>query len=710
MRSRRFLNPRSLTVRLIAGFTAVILLTLLAVGIPTLWLVRTELEEQVKARLDQGAHSTQAVFDARLREVQAIVNLTAERPTLRQLVVASDRTALASYLETIRSTSGLDFLVVLNPFGDPLGSTSLPAGLTVALLGAVPSGGIFPDVARLSPDGAPRLALRGRAVLVDATGAALGQVIGGMIVDDRFAATLRDETALEHILYSDQVPAANTLGGAVPRLDRLGPGQVMLGGTHFFVRQITLAPGVVDAVALPVEDVLATEWRVVQVLLVSGLAFAGLAILLGYVLARRVTAPLTELSAASEAIGRGDWTTPIPVVDSVAEISVMARTLERMRSRLRNAYEELASEKNWAEHLIGSLVEGVLTVDQAGRITSFSPGAERILGWRATDVVGRSFGVVFQITASAEGLSAPPTHLPAGTVLRQAVTARDGRQLVLLITSGATTEREDGTVEQALVFRDVTEEEEAERLREFFLANVSHELKTPLSSLRASVELLATELPSLTRAEQSELVNSLWLGTIRLEELVGNLLSSASIRSGQFEVRLRPVELDALIEEALVTTRPLLQLRKQHLQIELPNALPRVWADPRRLNQVFANLISNASKYGPPGAAIKVRAQRRKQQVLVQVIDSGPGISPELLPLLFQPFSRSGDPSRGGVGLGLSIVRTIVERQGGETGASSAPGKGSTFWFTLNIVDEAMVTQAPSLPGDQPNATRQHRV
>ncbi|MGE5140932.1 MAG: ATP-binding protein [Rudaea sp.] len=411
------------------------------------------------------------------------------------------------------------------------------------------------------------------------------------------------------------------------------------------------------------------------VLAASAVGLMAAAVVLGLFLARRITTPLQDLAAASESMGRGDLSTPVTYWYDVTEVTSLARTLERTRLRLHSAYQELAHAKEWSENLIGSLVEGVFTLDQEGRLTSFSPGAERISGWRATDVIGRSFSSVFESPA--------PLNSMPGTVTRHPFTTRDGRALALLITSGAMTA--GGAMEQAFVLRDSTQEEEARRLREFFLANVSHELKTPLSSLRASVELLAADWQSLTLEEQSELINSLWLGTIRLEELVDNLLSSASIRSGHFQIAPRPTALGPVVKEAALTSKPLLSLRGQRLDINLDRNLPPVWGDSRRLNQVLMNLISNAGKYGPANAPISILGERRGDRVVLSVIDCGEAIPTERYGTLFQPFQPGDDVSAAGVGLGLSIVRTIVERLGGDTGVKRAPGGGNAFWFSMRI-------------------------
>ncbi len=682
-------RARTLRGRLFIGFILIILITLVAAGVPTLWLVRAELEAQAQARLDQGVSSTQAVFKARISELQAVANLTAERPTLRALLQSGNQAALPTYLDSIASTSHVDFLVALDAAGRVLAHTRLPAGWDETAARFLADGASTqPDVAIIHLQNGTAVAIRFAAPVSGDNGTSIGRIVSALPVGDSMVGQLRDETGLHHSVYSSGSRVATTLPEIAASEEAVTLGTTTIGGTAFMLQRIALEPGLVDVVALPTDDIAATETRVLDVLLITAAGVILLGGLLGYLIGVRVSAPLRELSRATEGIGRGDLGTPIPYPEAVSEVSAMALTLEKMRTRLQEAYRELEQAKRWSENLIASLAEGVLTVDPTGKITSFSPGAERILGWRSTDVIGRSLAIVFAGAAGEESRRDMVAQRVPGSVRRERISTREGKQLVLLVTSGAITRRSDGSEEQALVLHDVTQDEEAIRMREFFLANVSHELKTPLSSLRASVELLATEHTSLTDDETMELVNSLWLGTIRMEELVDNLLSSASIRSGRFQMRLVPVDLESVVEAALATTRPLVLLRKQWLETDLELGLPFVLADARRLGQVFINLISNASKYGPAGAPIRVRAEQRRGEVLVQVVDEGQGIAAELMPLIFQPFKRSDDPTRGGVGLGLSIVSTIIQGHGGEVGVNSEPGNGTAFWFTLRACEQ----------------------
>lgn len=678
------LDVRSLPTRLIVSFVAVIVLATLVVGVPALRLIEEALARQVDARLVQGSSATEALYAAHLREMQALVTLSAERPTLQRLLEAQDAAALPAYLETIRETAGLDGLGVVDASGTLLAQAPVGARLPPFL--SLTTSGDSPTIRPLMMAERPALASVATALVQTADGALLGAVVGVNELESAFLMELYHETGLHHTLYQDGERIVGTLPAFPPQQAALPEEQVRVGGEPFYLAALPLRADnaqVVDMLALPARELTETRNQVLQVLAGSLILLTMLAALLAYLLARHITAPLHHLVRASEGMGRGDLVTPIWVRRSPTEVATLAHTLEQMRQRLQSAQDELQRAKGWSENLIASLSEGVVTVDATGRLTSFSPGAERILGWEASEVIGRPAARVFRVGVGSEETEGITPLTTPGTVTRQSVVNRAGQPLTLLVTSGATTARRNGSWEQAYVFRDVTEEEKGLRLREFLLANVSHEFKTPLAALHAAVELLATELPSLTQAEQRELVSSVWLGTLRLEELVDNLLSSASLHTGHFVVRPRPTEVEEVIEEVLLATRPLLAGRGQWLKVEAPSPLRPVLADPRRLNQVLVNLISNASKYGPSGTPLALRVQEEPGWLRVAVSDSGPGVPPALQSHLFQPFSRQEEAGRSGIGLGLSIVKAIVERHGGSVGLENNSSGGATFWFTL---------------------------
>jgi K+-sensing histidine kinase KdpD len=215
---------------------------------------------------------------------------------------------------------------------------------------------------------------------------------------------------------------------------------------------------------------------------------------------------------------------------------------------------------------------------------------------------------------------------------------------------------------------------------------VSHEFRTPLSSQAASIELLLDQAPSLSGPELQRLLSALHLSTLNLQTLVDNLLEGASIEAGHFRVHTQATDLTKIIAEAIRTIQPLLDKREQTLLLDLPTCLPSVHADVRRTVQVLVNLLSNASKYGPGQAEIALSVIVSKEFVRIEVADRGPGIHPNQRKDLFRRFiypHPESDRARYGAGLGLLVVKAVVEAQGGTVGVEDRLGGGSVFWFTL---------------------------
>jgi signal transduction histidine kinase len=242
-----------------------------------------------------------------------------------------------------------------------------------------------------------------------------------------------------------------------------------------------------------------------------------------------------------------------------------------------------------------------------------------------------------------------------------------------------------------LVLRDISEAELTHRLMGGFLANITHEFRTPLSALAASTELLLDQAPDLTSAELQELLTSLYVGIIGLQTLIDNLLESASLETGRFRVYPRPSDLGEIIAEATHMTQPLQEKHGQWLVVEMPATIPLVQADSRRIVQVLVNLLVNAIKYSPDQTKITLGAVVSEGWVRVTVADRGPGIPPgsgEALFYQFVHYDIDNAKSQHGAGLGLSVVKAIVEAHNGQVGVDNNPGGGTIFWFTIPVVEE----------------------
>lgn len=227
---------------------------------------------------------------------------------------------------------------------------------------------------------------------------------------------------------------------------------------------------------------------------------------------------------------------------------------------------------------------------------------------------------------------------------------------------------------------------ELDRLKSIFVSTVSHEIRTPLTSIKGYSEFLEEGLGGPLSPEQDQFVRHIQEGTLRLERLVNDLVDFARLDAGTFKLKPERVEIGAKIRQVCGSFRPQLDESGQTLRLELPPEPLLVWADAQRIEQVVANLVGNAIKFTPEGGVIQVSLSADEREARCEVRDSGQGIAEEDLPKLFHRFAQlESGVRKGGMGLGLSISKAIVEAHGGTIGVLSQEGSGSTFWFTLPL-------------------------
>ena len=241
-----------------------------------------------------------------------------------------------------------------------------------------------------------------------------------------------------------------------------------------------------------------------------------------------------------------------------------------------------------------------------------------------------------------------------------------------------------------LVLSDVSWQRHQDEMKSGVISTVSHQLKTPLTSVRMALHLLLEEKVGPLTEKQAELLVAAREEAERLDRILEELLDIGRIESGKAPMELRPVPPQAMVSDAVEQYRNAARDGGVSLAVALPEDLPRVWVDPSRIAHVFANLLSNALKYTLPGGTISVSAKEEGEFVRVRVSDTGVGIPERYLPRIFEQFFRVPEQGPGtGVGLGLAIVKDIVEAHGGTVGVESREGTGSTFQFTLRIADHS---------------------
>jgi two-component system phosphate regulon sensor histidine kinase PhoR len=678
----------SLAARLVVTFGAIVLLAVIATAAPAYVLITDELEQQAWNRVQDGSRLTQTLLASERTRLGQGASTLAERPTLIGLLEAEDRTDLTQYLTRFRAGADIDLLQVLDEH------------LTLVAWSAEDASA---GQAQMTTDGWAWSSSPGshlfmqEATPVEAAGTEY-RVVAGTALDDAYAKQLAEATGFKQTFGFEGRRLASSLdGGDLPldpavaaawsagrpeRVEWTASGQPLY-GVVAPVGQKVSGTSIVLEVALPVDDLRAAEaqWRLALGLGTVLVTVAATGI--GLWISRRLTLPLRQLTEAALNIRQGDLTTPVPLPADPPEILTLARALEESRAHVRESLERLARQKDWSDTLLRSIVEGIVTLDGQGRLTSFSPAAERITGWRADDVLGRRVDDVLR-TVDGDPFSEELPNPGGRRSVR--VLHRSGRHLTLATTAASVRPPDGEAAQLALVVRDITEEESVQSLRSYFLANISHEFRTPLSAINASVELLLDDLESLTAGELRELLDSIHRSVTGLQTLIDNLLESLSIEAGRFTVRRRTTDLPQVLDEAARVMRPLLDRRRQELRCEIPSELPPLWIDPMRITQVLVNLLSNAGKYSPVGEAIVVRVEAPAAgRVRVSVADRGEGIPPAERENLFRRFVRLGvsDAPQYGIGLGLSVVKAIVEEHGGQVGVDERPGGGSIFWFTL---------------------------
>ncbi len=341
---------------------------------------------------------------------------------------------------------------------------------------------------------------------------------------------------------------------------------------------------------------------------------------------------------------------------------------------------ELEKQNNAIRAILKSMVEGVITVDGDTRIVSVNNSVEKIFNILKKEAEGKLFLEVIRNNDLAEVIN---KVLENGKFISQ--------ELVLVwpvrknFQVNASPIFEDNTVSGCLlVIHDITEIRKLETMRRDFVANVSHELKTPLTSIKGFVETL------LEGALDDKEHNKHFLKIIqdhaeRLDSLVNDLLSLSHLESKEISLDIKDVDLQQQVEAVILGFKS--QLKNKHIEIDnkLPSGL-KARADKNRIGQVLTNLIDNAIKFNKEKGSIKVYSQDLGDEVKIIVEDSGIGIPEKDIPRIFERFYRV-DKARsrelGGTGLGLSIVKHIVDLHGGTVGVESTEGLGSKFWFVL---------------------------
>ncbi|GAE25672.1 sensor histidine kinase ResE [Halalkalibacter wakoensis JCM 9140] len=407
---------------------------------------------------------------------------------------------------------------------------------------------------------------------------------------------------------------------------------------------------------------------------------AGIALVLttifAFFLSTRINAPLRKMREVALEVAQGKFDTKVPIVTH-DEIGHLAIAFNKMGRELNNNIHALNQEKEQLSRILGSMADGVITINKKGRVVLTNPPAERFIqSWYYEK--GLSQGEDEQLPATMKQLFEKVVLLEKEQVTEVEM---QGRSWTVLMTPLYDRQEIRGAV---AVFRDMTEERRHDKLRKDFIANVSHELRTPISMLQGYSEAIIDDIAG-SDEEKKEIAKIIYDESLRMGRLVNELLDIARMEAGHVELNVETVELQPFAERIVWKFHGLAREQKIDLDLDMKD-VSRIQCDPDRIEQVLTNLLHNAIRHTSEHGRVKLVIHEYDEGFKFDVIDTGSGIPEEDLPYVFERFYKADKArtrERGGTGLGLAIAKHIVEAHEGTISVHSKINEGTTFSFYL---------------------------
>jgi two-component system phosphate regulon sensor histidine kinase PhoR len=428
-------------------------------------------------------------------------------------------------------------------------------------------------------------------------------------------------------------------------------------------------------VALPLSDVDDSVWQFRKLIFSASILALVAAALLSTITAHWVSSSLRAMAQAAASMLKGDLDTRTRA-HGTDELAELGHALDLLAASLRDAMRDLRSERDLLRGILASMQEGVLVVDLDDRIEHMNPAVRNML-LLGEDAIGRPLieiirkaDLVEMLDRARRGADLTAVELELGGVKPRRILAH-------------ASPLPDRPGDMLLVLVDVTNLRRLESIRKDFVTNASHELRTPVATIRSAAETLRSALNDPEAA--LGFVEILERNAERIQRLVEDLLELSRIESREFALRTESVDFPAFLEGILPLHRDRFQQKHMSLVSDVPPDT-KVLADRRALEMIFSNLLDNAAKYCPKDTEVRIEAAVAEDKVRMTVADQGPGIPPQHLPRIFERFYRvDAGRSRdlGGTGLGLAIVKHLAEAMGGTVGVDSPAGRGARFSVTL---------------------------
>ena len=440
--------------------------------------------------------------------------------------------------------------------------------------------------------------------------------------------------------------------------------------------------------ALPLTVIDERIGKVTMMVFLGGVIATIAGLVLGFFFIRHLTWPLLDITRTADAIAGGDYGKEVRA-GAKDEIGRLALAFNRMAERLRERMDTITKDRNQVLGILGGMVEGVVAVDSEGRVVHMNGVAGEMLNTSLEKSRGRPAREVVRVSELVEildGASPASAESPKEINL-----GGKTRERIVEVRASPLRDGKGGPAGLVMVLYDISDLRRLERIRRDFVANVSHELKTPLTAIRGLVETLIDD-PRMDAATHHRFLERVRDQSTRLSNLVTDLLTISRVESEEGPLEKVVLDLREIVGESARVLGPAAESKGLTVDTQFPEEPVVVSGDREALRQVVDNLLDNAIKYTPLGGRVSLRLEADAGAGVLEVEDTGSGIEPQHLERIFERFYRV-DKARsrelGGTGLGLSIVKHFVQAHGGRVFVQSVPGKGSTFRVVLPFAGPA---------------------
>lgn len=409
-----------------------------------------------------------------------------------------------------------------------------------------------------------------------------------------------------------------------------------------------------------------------------------LSVILAVVFSSKIVAPIKEIEAFTDKIRKGDVSGMV-MIASRDEIGQLAKNINEMVAELQEKIRQANDEEWKLRAAFASMAEGVMVLDVQNRIENVNKGMTGMIGREYADVVGKT---PIEALRNVELQDALNRFRQAGQPVLQEITLGDDMPLILDVSISAVKNLPGQEPKTMMVFHDVTRLKKLERIRADFVANVTHEIKTPLTAIIGFVETLQQGAID-DRAKAQKFLMTIHENAHRLNRLVEDLLILSNIELGEVTLHLEGLIFGDVLDRALTLIQTKANVKNITIRTDLPAELPLIRADRDGAVQILLNILDNAVKFTPEGGRVSITTSWNQQDfIMVKITDTGPGIAKSELPRLGERFYRV-DKTRsrdlGGTGLGLSIVKHLMKAHSGEMRIESMPGKGTEVSLKFQI-------------------------